>query len=234
MKNTTDRNAAPAAHAAGAAAISLEQLSAFADGQLQGEEWARTLDGACRDAELRAAWQTYHLVGDVLRSGRHAPCSDSTAFVARLQQRLAAEAVDAAMPAPRPAPVPQPDAFVRRTTVHAANEPVFRWKMVAGVASVAAAAAIGWAWVGAGIEGAPAGAQLALREAPAGAASAVVAVSNAPSATTQARALVGGVPQIMLRDPRLDELLEAHQQAVGASQMPSGFLRNATFDGGAR
>jgi sigma-E factor negative regulatory protein RseA len=48
---------------------------------------------------------------------------------------------------------------------------------------------------------------------------------------TPTRVLVGsGNPQVMLRDPRLDQLLEAHQQAGGASQMPSGFLRNATFE----
>jgi sigma-E factor negative regulatory protein RseA len=40
----------------------------------------------------------------------------------------------------------------------------------------------------------------------------------------------------MIRDPRLDELLAAHKQAGGATalQMPSGFLRNATFDGADR
>jgi sigma-E factor negative regulatory protein RseA len=36
----------------------------------------------------------------------------------------------------------------------------------------------------------------------------------------------------MLRDPRLDELVAAHRQYHGATnlQMPAGFLRNATFD----
>jgi sigma-E factor negative regulatory protein RseA len=38
----------------------------------------------------------------------------------------------------------------------------------------------------------------------------------------------------MLRDARLDELLAAHQQAGGGSQMPSSFLRNATFEGPSR
>jgi sigma-E factor negative regulatory protein RseA len=38
--------------------------------------------------------------------------------------------------------------------------------------------------------------------------------------------------QVMLRDPRLDELVAAHRQYHGATnlQMPAGFLRNATFD----
>ena len=41
---------------------------------------------------------------------------------------------------------------------------------------------------------------------------------------------------VMLRDPRLDELMAAHKQFGGTSalQMPSGFLRNATFDGPTR
>jgi len=41
---------------------------------------------------------------------------------------------------------------------------------------------------------------------------------------------------VMLRDPRLDALLAAHRQhgGVTALQMPAGFLRNATFDEGAR
>jgi sigma-E factor negative regulatory protein RseA len=36
---------------------------------------------------------------------------------------------------------------------------------------------------------------------------------------------------VMIRDPRLDELLAAHKQFSGASalQQPAGFLRNATF-----
>ncbi|MOA64864.1 hypothetical protein D3C78_1910570 [compost metagenome] len=39
-----------------------------------------------------------------------------------------------------------------------------------------------------------------------------------------------GAP-IMLRDPRLDELLAAHRQysSVAALQMPANFLRNASF-----
>jgi sigma-E factor negative regulatory protein RseA len=57
----------------------------------------------------------------------------------------------------------------------------------------------------------------------------------APTRSRPTRVIVGnGNPQVMLRDPRLDQLLEAHQQAGGASQMPSGFLRNATFEGPTR
>ena len=58
--------------------------------------------------------------------------------------------------------------------------------------------------------------------------------SGASPVATQVLVGEGRQPQVMLRDPRLDALLEAHQQAGGASQMPSGFLRNATFEGPAR
>lgn len=220
---------------------SLEWVSALADGQLDGEEFARAVDEVGSGAELRASWQVYHVVGEVLRTGRHVPCSDTGAFMARLQQRLAAESV--ARPAASPVtavPLPQ--------VAEAANEPVFRWKMVAGVATIAAAAAIGWTWMGQGPAPAAAGgAQLALQTPPVqvhptapdasseGSILAASATAGVGTPLSRTRVMVGnGAPQVMLRNPRLDELLEAHQQASSASQMPSGFLRNATFEAPSR
>ncbi len=206
-----------------------EQVSALLDGQLRGEDFARTVEQVCGQDELRGTWNTYHVVGDVLRSGRHTICRDSPAFLAGLRERLASEGVKpaAAVPvAPVAEAVPQAEA---------ANEPIFRWKLVAGAASLAAAAAIGWNWVGNGQLQAPAGAQLAQ-----GAGAVPVLASSVQPAgespTTTARVLIGErqQPQLMLRDPRLDALLEAHQQAGGGSHMPSGFLRNATFEGQSR
>ena len=201
-----------------------EQVSALADGHLRGGEFADVVGRLGVDPELRATWQTYHLVGDVLRAGGHAACSDTSAFLSRFQSRLAAEPpVPVLLPAAaEPAPA--------RLKVEAANEPVFRWKLVAGAASLAAAAAIGWNWVGVA-DSRAAGAQLALQQS----APAVVATAEAPKPAAPSlaatRVMIGnGNPQVMLRDPRLDQLLEAHQQAGGASQMPSVFMRNATFD----
>ncbi|MBN8747497.1 Uncharacterised protein [Xylophilus ampelinus] len=222
---------------------SLEWVSALADGQLDGEEFARAVDEVGSGAELRASWQVYHVVGEVLRTGRHVPCSDTGAFMARLQQRLAAESVARPVASPVAAvPLPQ--------VAEAANEPVFRWKMVAGVATIAAAAAIGWTWMGQGPAPAAAGgAQLALQtpQAPVqvhptapdasseGSILAASATAGVGTPLSRTRVMVGnGAPQVMLRNPRLDELLEAHQQASGASQMPSGFLRNATFEAPSR
>ena len=209
-----------------------EHVSALADGQLQGQEFSRAVEALCTQDELRERWQTWHLVGDVLREGRHLPCTDTARFVATLSQRLAAE------------PLPSRPA-VAVTTVRpagggaeAANAPVFRWKLIAGVASVVAAAAIGWNWIGMG-GGLPKGAQLAQQQQPAapGGASALLATSGTGTSTIVPTRVVignGAAPQVMLRDARLDQMLAAHQQAGGASQMPSGFLRNATFEGPSR
>jgi len=210
-----------------------EQVSALADGHLHGEDFARAIDTVCAEEDARGAWRAYHLVGDILRSGAHSPCSNGNAFLARFQQRLAAEPVITA-------PAAAPAGLTARHRADAANEPVFRWKLVAGAASLVAVAAISWTLVGNGIGASSPGAQIAAaQQQPA--ANSVLAAAAANSqlpptaALTPTRVMVGnGSPQVMLRDPRLDQLLEAHQQAGGASQMPSGFLRNATFEGPAR
>lgn len=207
-----------------------EQVSALVDGQLRGDEFAHAVEHVCSHEELRGAWHTYHVVGEVLRSGQHAACRDSAAFVSRFRERLAAEGLRPAATAVPVVQVPGSD------KVEAANEPVFRWKLVAGLASVAAVAAIGWGVSGSMVQSVP-NAQLAQQQG----ASAVPVVASsvrpaAEPATTATQVLVGDSqkPQVMLRDPRLDALLEAHQEAGGASHMPSGFLRNATFEGQSR
>lgn len=181
-----------------------EMISALADGQLRGEAFARAVQVAAADARARATWCAYHAVGEVLRTGRAVTGTAPEAFLARLQQRLRDE---------QPAAVP----VARRATYAArpaAND--WRWKLVAGVASVAAFTAVGWnVWsTGSG------GPQLA--GAPAAGVIPVLAESApAPS---------------MIRDARLDQLLQAHRQLGGGTALGTspGFLRNATFEGPAR
>ena len=116
-----------------------EQLSALADGQLYGDEFAAALAWAAED-EGRDTWGVYHLVGDVLRSSDLAR-PVNPAFLSRLRDELAKEA-----PPQRPqAPVElDPLDHVAAHLPEAANASVFRWRMVAGLASMAAVAAIGW------------------------------------------------------------------------------------------
>ena len=113
-----------------------ELLSALADGQLDGAELARALAYA-EESEGRATWQVYHLVGDVLRSPELARPAKPD-FMAGFRAQLAQEGVAA-----RPQLPTQPE-VVAPVMEEAANASVFRWKMVAGFASLAAVAAIGW------------------------------------------------------------------------------------------
>ena len=205
-----------------------EAISALADGQLRGEEFARAVEAVTADAQSLATWHTYHVVGDVLRSGELAACRRDVAFIARLKIRLRQEQIPtlpinavSSLAASLHSTKPEGRSTENR---RAANASSLRWKLVAGFASLAAVAAISWTgltgWGQAG--GAPQLAQAVVPAQPQ-AAQPVVAVADSDS-------------QVMIRDPRLDAFLAAHEQFGGTSalQMPAGFLRNATFEGPAR
>ncbi len=187
----------------------MELLSALADGELQGDELAQAL-ALCAQDSACARWRDYHLIGDVLRSAELARSSDSAQLLQGVRSAIAETPALSVIATPLLAPAP------------AANESLFRWKMVAGFASLAAVAAIGWSSLSALQGDASQGEQLAAVQPRAPA-------TNAIAAQTE---LAEAGPQVMIRDPRLDELLAAHKQFGGASalQMPAGFLRNATFE----
>lgn len=214
-----------------------ELVSALADGRLQGDEFARTVSLLGSDSDARASWRQYHLVGDLLRSAEavnafDANWADDAGFVARFQARLARETA-AIAPAGefKYAPdlvaeyaIPVGNAGTNGVKNQSANDSNFRWKLVAGFASLAAVAAIGWnavGYMGGGVGNGSVGAQLAQVSAP------VATPATQPVDTGTA---------VMIRDPHLDALLAAHKQFGGTSalQMPTGFLRNATFEGGNR
>lgn len=194
-----------------------ELLSALADGELRGEELEKALD-LCARGQSQSTWELYHLAGDVLRSSDLARPVNS-AFMSRLREQLASEPSLAKVQSA----AEQPSIVRVGGGDEASNASVFRWKMVAGFASLAAVAAVGWtslSGIQSGTQG-PASASQQLAVAPAAAVSpAVIAVADADG------------QQVMLRDPRLDELLAAHKQfgSTSALQMPAGFLRNATFE----
>ena len=178
-------------------------MSAFIDNELSPSELHGLLEDYAGDADARADWQAYHLI-PVL------PARPAPDFVAGVCERLRTERVDLAPSLAPTAPVRAP----------AANDSVFRWKLVAGVASLAAVVAVSWTLIGgAGAPANGAGSQLAL-------------VSGSP-AQPQANAVIVQTAQgQVLRDARLEELLAEHRQYGGMSalQMPAGFLRNATYD----
>lgn len=224
-----------------------EQLSAWVDGELDDQALSQLLaelPELADDEACYASVQSYQVIGDLMRSA-HAPCSDSLAFLDALNAKIALEPplVAQGQPAPGAVAVPAVAAAAVQTVKpaaaaqEAANHSVFRWKMVAGFATVAAVAMVGWNSVGllSGGSGSDARQQLAAAAAPQVVASAVSGASGAAShaqGLVQQQVTVGQNSTIMLRDPRLDELLAARGQIGGTAnlQMPAGFLRNATFN----
>lgn len=197
-----------------------EFMSALADGQLSREDVAAVLQACERDESALAGWNTYHLIGEVLRlpAGLSVPAMHGAdmAFVSRLSQRIAQEALSTA----------EMQSFdfdsevlvsgnAATDLIHhrgaASNDVNFRWKLLAGLASLAAVTAV--AWNASGIMSPAVAPQLAQGS---GVQQVVVASPQGP----------------MVRDARLEELLAAHRQLGGNSalQVPSGFLRNATFE----
>lgn len=182
----------------------LEQLSAMADGELVKDDFAIALQACRQDDATLARWNNYHLIGDALRSPAPVMRGMDAAFLARFNQRLTLESsFDASL---------LEVARVRDTAVPASNDANFRWKMVAGFASLMAVLAV--AWNASGVVTPGSGPQIA--QDAAAVQQVVVASSQGP----------------MVRNARLEELLAAHKQLGGSSalQVPSGFLRNATFE----
>lgn len=210
-------------------------LSALVDGEVDGVLLDGLLAADDGGAQVLSSWHAYQVIGDVLRGNRVvAPAQAPGDFLAGVRERLRSEAA--------PVPVvpvvsdgrlvqPPPSSLVR---VPAANDAVFRWKLVAGAASLAAVMAVSWTV----LSGAPSGAggvpgpQLASAPVATQAAVTVGTVAVPPSSAVVVN--TGQGP--LIRDARLEELLAEHRQNGGMSalQMPTGFIRNATYDAAGR
>jgi sigma-E factor negative regulatory protein RseA len=190
-----------------------ELLSALADGQLSEQDFDAALEACGLDDAALECWSTYHLIGDVLRSPADQRASSPAVvgeigFASRLSARLARETVATPVVAPS-VRWPASSEMVHHRGP-ASNDGSFRWKLVAGVASLAAVSAI--AWNASGLMAPASRPQLAQASSP----QIVVTSPQGP----------------VVRDARLEELLAAHRQfgAASALQESSGFLRNATFE----
>jgi sigma-E factor negative regulatory protein RseA len=206
-----------------------QKVSDLMDGRLTPQEVSQAL-GELGDAQWLETWDVYHLIGDVLRSPDLAASHGGAALVERLRAQL---------PQVRQEPFPLPlqdvtatDGSARR--LQAANDAVYRWKLVAGVACLSALALWGWnTWGAWGVPGgSPPGGYVRM----AGGAVPVLVAAQAgvPAAPVPAVAVNGGETEpVMLRDPHLDALLAAHWQfSGGASALGNGqcFLRNAAYE----
>jgi len=201
-----------------------ELVSALVDGQCQGEEWLRAVGHLENVPDARADWDTYHLVGEAMRSAATPLRTHDPLFLQRLRQELASDesrliAQDDLLTGAKAPNHQQP---------LGANDA--HWRRVVGLASVVFMGVMAWqgyAWVanGSAADAAPQIAQISAMPAPG--AQSVAAVAASGEALAQ---------PVMIRDPQLDALMAAHRQFGGASalQTPSGFLRNATFNEGSR
>jgi len=195
-----------------------EQLSALADGEL--DDAAPLCSAWLAQVELREAWHTYHLIGDVLRSEdlAAAPARDA-ALLGRLRECLACEPTILA-----PAPLP-------------AVESERRWSLRAAVAVTAGLVAVGSIYslmrpapeptVVATAAGS--GSAVAARE-PAAAGAAPLLV---PAADTDPPSVIATGNLRLIRDARLDAYLAAHKQFAGSSAPipPRGALVETTATG---
>jgi sigma-E factor negative regulatory protein RseA len=197
-----------------------ELLSALADGELHRDELSVLLPACAQDPSALRSWNAYQLIGDVLRSSAGAAGSADMTFLNRFNRRLALESLaemsigKAESSAPKH--LPQPGVLDHERA--AANDGNFRWKLLAGFASLAAVFVIGWTAMG---SFSPLSPVLAPQ------------LAQTPVQDYPVQQVVVTSPQgPMVRDARLEELIAAHKQMGGMSalQVPSGFLRNATFE----
>lgn len=213
-----------------AVGVQLQRVSACLDGEMPDAEWVSLVQAMDRQggASLQQSWAAYQVIGECLRGEmaghRGAAPAD---FLAGFRDRLAAdESLAAAVTSPAGA-LPDRSASVPLVRGPAANDAVFRWKMVAGLASVAAVMAVTWGVIGSG----PAGVNGPVMAQRAGEAAPVVAVSQTTRPDAPVTVAVETPQGTIIRDARLQQLLADHRQnGMSALQMPAGFLTNATHD----
>lgn len=192
-----------------------EALSALVDDECSHEELDAVLHAFAADDALRADWIGFHCIGDVLRGqvDAVAPTAHPN-FVAAV---MAGIATDAAQPPQQPSAAAVHAVELRVS--EPANDAVFRWRLVAGVAAVAALASVAWQVV-VPTMGGP---QLAQAKP-----TLTVPAVELAQARTEAVQTDRGV---VLRDPQLEALIAAHRQWGGMSalEMPSG-VNTASFE----
>ncbi|NJS36623.1 MAG: anti-anti-sigma factor [Brachymonas sp.] len=171
-------------------------LSALHDGQLDVASAAALVRASLSDEGLMQQWRSMSAISAAMQSS--------------VQVALGAA---------------QTPVVAAMTAQPAANDSIFRWKMVAGFAALAAVGSVVWGLVGQQVPSG--GAQLAQQSQPA------LSSAALPQGviTVQANASNSAELQVMIRDPRLDELLAAHKQFGGMSalQQPAGSLRSVSL-----
>ena len=197
-------------------------VSALADGQLRGDDFVHAVDLLASSVEHRSTWHVYHAVGDVMRTGACQSIGKDSEFLQRLRVNLAHERLPIENGEVLSFGLSEQLVQLPANAVLASNDSSFRWKAWGSVFSVIAVSALAWQ-------------MFSGLETPRG-------LAQVTPATVPSQALVQNEPRelvavedqaTMIRDPRLDALLAAHQQLGGTSafQNPTGIVRSTTFTG---
>lgn len=204
--------------------------SALMDGAISDQDWDALWKGDAHPSAAHENWNAYQVVSDALRGGiplaaATPPAVFLASFQARFHQELAAAPQKGASKMPAGMTLP-----VEGVRASAANDSVFRWKMLAMAASVSAVMAVSWGVLGTASadRASQAGSGLARVSSPAPSAEVVIAEPAGDSTSV----IVNTGQGPLIRDARLEALLAEHRQYGGMSalQKPAGFLRNATYD----
>ena len=199
-----------------------ERLSSLMDGDCSTDAVASACRHWRQDADARAQWHAYHLIGDVLRSDDLSRRSGADAeFLQAVRLRLAQEPV---VLAPAVAPLAAPlevEADARQTAVAGTRSdrraPRSRFHLRRWVAPVGMAAGVALV----------AGAVLVTR--PGGGGSGGPTLATAPQISTVQTA---AGPNTASPDSELVRYLDAHQQFPGTPALgpAPGFMRSAAYE----
>jgi sigma-E factor negative regulatory protein RseA len=191
-----------------------EQISAFADGELADAQLDSAL-AALRGSDGRARWDTYHRIGDALRSDDMA-FEMSPDFTARLMRRVEQEPTIMA-PVARPQMEQQIPADFTQVGAHPARRILLR-----GMAAAAAIATMAFV--------ATPQLMVATKATPPASASSMLASASSESATMSPKArTIAQQDGEVLRDPGIDEYLLAHQRFSPSVYSTAQYARSATF-----
>jgi sigma-E factor negative regulatory protein RseA len=198
--------------------MSMEQISAFADGELS-EAQTEVVLAALRTEQGLAAWNAYHLVGDAARSDETAVAM-SPDFFSKFSARLDAEPTIIA-----PAHAERTEDI--RTAKHTAKNAARRFAIPVLALSLVAAIVIMLQ---------PQPAAVVATATPAPAMSPSDSIAGAPAVATVPAAVVNGSPAVatlvqdgeVVRDPKIDKFLGKHETFT-PEQSGEQYSRSAAF-----
>lgn len=197
-----------------------EQISVLADGELAGQH----VDGALaflRQEDGRADWDVYHQIGDVLRSDDMA-VKLSPGFAARMVARLDAEPTIMA-------PARLAESTMSIPSDAGAARQVKRWAMP-GMVAAAAMAAFAFVTTPQLMVAMKSGSSVDVSSTVASVSGVAPTVATTSSGAEQSIVVAATVPEgVVLRDPRIDDYLLAHQRFSPSVYSTAQYARSATF-----